>query len=174
MKTKIKIIFLTSFFISIIFCERVYPPPWPSNPQGHSNLEIKTERVFYYWKINETKYINGSLNNNTTNIYYSQLGDAFWGAPEQEPLLIADNSGGCIEKYDEKNKTWKRVKILCILAEGANFVKIDSSKQYSIEVLLSSKTGQGRFRIRIDYYDEENPNENSILYKDYSNVFEIR
>ena len=104
------------------------------------------------------------------------MGDGF-GSSEQEQLYIAGNSEGYIEKYTESDKSWNEIDIRLLLIEGSRFVPIKPSVVYSIYVHLSKSIDEnetGKYRIRIDYYDFENPDSSVVPFQDYSNTFEIQ
>ena len=140
-------------------------------------LSIKTEKNIYIWQLSESRkrlHIKGTLENISKNIYYSKLGDYFNAASEQDPLMIAGDSGGHLEKYNEVNSSWYELNILGTLIEGSKFVCIKPSKTYSIDVLLfinKDEEEKGTYRFRIDYYGQK---PFILPYKAYSNTFEIK
>ncbi len=148
---------------------------------GYGALSIKTEKYIYVWQQSEFSkkvlYIHSTLENRSTNIYYSKVGDFFNSASEQDLLFIAENSAGYLEKYNELDNLWYEVKnILPPLIEGSRFVSIKQFKLYSIHASLYIKKDEeekGIYRFRIDYYDDENLEASTLPYKDYSNTFEI-
>ena len=149
-------------------------------PEGHGILTIKTNESIYTWEEIESMkevIIQGTLRNNSIKAYYSRLGDFYNSSSEQGQLLLADNSDGCIEKYDESNNTWHQTNILAVLIEGSRIIRIKPSEQYSVygHLLINrDKLEIGEYRIRIDYYEEMSPDSNSIPYHEYSNVFELK
>jgi hypothetical protein len=111
MSSKLELSFILLVLFAV-FCARDKSPfyPLPSD-NGYNHLSIKTEKSTYTWQQSESAkilIIQGTLENNSSNIYYSNLGD-FYGGSEQEQLLIADNSAGNIEKYNEMNNEWNEL-----------------------------------------------------------------
>ena len=144
-------------------------------------LFIKTYKDIYTWQSSESGkviHIQGTLKNISKNRYYSKVGDRYNSASEQDLLLIAENSAGSIEKYNEVDNLWYEVKnVLALLIEGSKFVSIKPPLLYYIYADLSIKENEeekGIYRFRIDYYDNENPDSNTLPYWSYSNTFEIK
>jgi hypothetical protein len=181
MKSQITLLVLFAIWLTSCICTR---EKWSFNPanvsasQGH--LIIKTDQRVYQWNPNEDRkqvIIQGTLRNNSAEIFYSRLGDYYESSSAQGKLFIADNSAGYIEKYDPANGSWKRVQILLLMIEGPRMTALSNGMSYAIYAHLSienNRTEKGLYRIRIDYYREETPTESSLLYHDYSNVFELR
>ena len=147
--------------------------------EGYKKLFINTDTTIYTWQQGESKdfiIIQGTLTNESDSIFYSRLGDGF-GPSEQEQLFIACNSEGYIEKYNESDKSWNEKDLCLYLIEGSRFVSVRPSQDYSIFGHLAKNRDEnetGIYRIRIDYYDIENPDSIATPYHDYSNSFEIK
>lgn len=146
---------------------------------GYKKLSIKTNATSYTWQQGESKdfiSIQGTIINDSDATYYSRLGDGF-GPPEPDLLYIAAYSGGYIEKYSESEKIWMERELKSILIEGVRVVPIKPSQDYSIFGPLTKSREEdetGTYRIRIDYYDIENPDSTVIPFQDFSNTFEIK
>lgn len=153
----------------------------PVNSNEYGALFIRTENEIYEWQYGDDEIkkrivIQGVLENISGNIYYSKVGDGFNAADEQDPLHIADNSAGYLEKYDEKNNSWNEVKLLGFLIEGSRYISMKPSKTYTIHAYLSiglDKEEKGIYRFRIDYYNKGNPDDTVVPFSDYSNTFRI-
>ena len=161
-----------------LICDCGKNPIAPYDEYG--KLSIKTEKDIYTWNLiigefTRTIHINGTLENISTINYYSKMGEVN-GPFEQEPLYIAGNSAGYLEKYNEVDSSWYEINILRSLIGGSKFVFIRPSKLYRIYSILSLEKDEeekGKYRFRIDYYDDENLEASTLPYKDYSNTFEI-
>ena len=147
--------------------------------EGYNKLSIITDTTTYTWQQGESKdfiIIQGTLTNESDSIFYSRLGDGF-GPSEQEQLFIACNSEGYIEKYSESDKSWNEKDLCLYLIEGSRFVPVRPSQDYSIFGHLAKNRDEieiGIYRIRIDYYDIENPDSIATPFHDYSNTFDIQ
>lgn len=167
--------------LMFIFCTKEKNPLSPTSNLGHSKLSLQTDKTTYSWQPNEENriiVIQGELQNNSTETYYSQVGDAF-AIGESDLLLFAENSASCLEKFDESENKWCEIHLLGILIEGSKFVPLYPSKTYSINATLfivhdKYKQEVGKFRLRIDYYDSPNDVGKVNPYSDYSNSFEIK
>ena len=158
----------TEFYISTFVSEERY-----------KKLSINTDTTTYTWQQGESKdfiSIQGTISNESDTIFYSRLGDGF-GPLEQERLYIASGSDGYIEKYRNSDKSWNERELRSTLIEGLRIVPIKPSQDYSINSYLTKSKDEdetGIYRIRIDYYDIENPDFTVISFQDYSNTFEIK
>ncbi len=174
------ILVIAAFMLSTLFCTGDMNPvdSLPTNI-GNDKLYIRTDENAYSWKQSESRLIiiiQGSLENKSEVTYYSKTGDGY-GPPEQDQLFFAENSAGKIEKYNQSDNSWYETNILGFLIEGSRFVPLNSSKVYSIYAHLTinkDREEKGKYRLRIDYYDNINPKNNSKPFKDYSNTFLIR
>ena len=153
----------------------------PVSYNGYGAISIKTEKSTYIWQQEESNkvlHINSILENSSKSIYYSNVGDGYNSESEQDFLFIAGNSAGCLEKYDAANDLWYEAKnLLGFLYEGSKFVFIKPSKKYSLRASLHIKNDaeeKGKYRFRIDYYNNVNQDVNAIPLRDYSNTFLIK
>jgi len=144
---------------------------------GSGKLTIKTDQIIYLWQQSEKNkliVIQGELQNNSTKIYYSKVGDSWGGA---ELLLFAINSAGRLEKLNTSDNKWYESELLGMLIEGPKFIPVEPSKNYAINATLyadCNKEETGKFRLRIDYYNSADKAEETAPFCDYSNIFEIR
>ena len=178
MRTKLKII---PYFILLflVFCSEDNNPINTSvSESGYKKLSINTDTTTYTWQDGESKdyiIIQGTISNESDTIFYSRLGDGF-GPLEQEQLIIACNSEGYIEKYNESDNSWNEKDICLYLIEGSRFVPVKPSQVYSFISHLEKSSDEnetGKYRIRIDYYNIENPDSILTPFHDYSNTFEL-
>ncbi|MCH7886668.1 MAG: hypothetical protein IIA58_01750 [Candidatus Marinimicrobia bacterium] len=158
----------TEFYITTLVSE-----------EGYKKLYINTDTTTYTWQQGESKdyiFIRGTITNESDSTFYSRLGDGF-GPSEPEELVIACNSWGYIEKFNESDNLWKESDICLFLIEGSKIVPVKPSQVYSIYSDLAKNRDEnetGIYRIRIDYYDIENPDSIATPFHDYSNLFEIK
>jgi len=151
----------------------------PVFEEGYKILSINTDTTTYTWQQGESKdfiFIRGTITNESDSIFYSRLGDGF-GPSKPEELFIACNSWGYIEKFNESDNLWKESDICLFLIEGSKIVPVKPSQVYSIYSDLAKNRDEnetGIYRIRIDYYDIENPDSIATPFHDYSNSFEIK
>lgn len=184
MRTKLKII---PYFILLflVFCSKDNNPinttvsDTTVSEDKYNKLSITTDTTTYTWQQGESHdhiIIQGAISNESDTVFYSRLGDGF-ALFEQERLYIASFSDGYIEKHSESDNSWKEREFLAPLFEGVRVVSIRPSKDYSISGLLSKSRDEsetGKYRIRIDYYDIENPDSTVTPFHDYSNTFELQ
>lgn len=179
MKTKFRYV----FFILLLFVVHCSEDKIPVKDEyrletGYGKLLIDTDSTTYSWRKGETRdyvFVGGTIENQSDTTFYSRLGDGF-GPPEQEELSIAANSEGYVEKYDESHDSWFEIDVLPLLIEGSRFVPIKPSKDYTIHAPLekdSDEDEMGTYRIRVNYYEVENPDSTISPFQDFSNVFEI-
>jgi len=149
------------------------------NIDGFGQFIISTDTTVYTWQSSESKddiNIFGTLHNESDVVYYTQMGD-FYGLDHQIELLIAGNSTGYIEKYNEADKSWNEVELPLSLIEGAKYVPVRPENIYRLYGHLTKDKDieeTGIYRIRIDYYNEKEPSNSETPYRDYSNTFEIQ
>lgn len=179
MRTKLRII---PCFILLLFsfCSKDDNPIVASaSDEEYNKLSINTDSTIYTWQEDESKnyiYIQGTISNGSDTVFYSRIGDGF-GPLEQELLYIASFSDGYIEKYSESDDFWKERELNFFLQEGVRVVPIRPSQDYSILCRLSKNIDEdetGKYRIRIEYYDINNPDSTVIPFLDYSNTFELQ
>lgn len=145
----------------------------------YGKLNIKTDKELYYWLQSEENRIigiEGELQNRSTKIYYSRVGD-YWG--QTDLVLFAQNSAGRLEKLDEDDYKWNEIELLGMIIEGSKFIPIEPSKNYTIYAHLyvdndKYKDETGKYRLRIDYFNSIEEAEEATPFSDYSNIFEIR
>ena len=172
------------FVIIILFIVRCTDDENPINAPGsdheYDKLSINTEKDVYSWKQEESKdyiIIQGQLENKSDSIFYSRLGDWYNSLSEQKELLIAGNSAGYIEKYNESDNLWHEINILALLIEGSKFVPVKPLLIYSIygHLIKDNDTEEkGKYRLRVDYYEHEHPDSAVSPFQDYSNTFRIQ
>lgn len=145
----------------------------------YGKLNIKTDKEIYFWRQSEENriiVIEGELQNRSTKIYYSRVGD-YWGPTDL--VLFAQNSAGRLEKLDEYGYKWNEIYLLGMLIEGSKFIPIEPTKNYTIYAHLyidndKYKDETGKYRLRIDYFNSVEEAEEATPFSDYSNIFEIR
>ncbi len=174
------IIFIFVMILQLLYCNKDKNPVNPiPNTGGAGNLILMTQKTNYSWKQSESNFIiiiEGTLKNKSSDTYYSHIGDGF-GPAEQDRIIFAANSAGRIEKYDELDKKWKEINILGLLIEGSKAIPIKSSTNYAIHAHLSRKIDQvehGKYKLRIEYHDNPELRNTEMIYRDYSNIFEIK
>ena len=142
----------------------------------YGKLTIKTDQLRYSWQQSEGNkiiVIQGELDNNSTKTYYSKVGD-FWGG--NKFLLFAQNSAGRLEKLNISDNKWYEAELLGMIIEGSKFTPIEPSGNYNINATLYSDNDteeMGKYRLRIDYYHSTVGTDETVPFRDYSNIFEI-
>lgn len=145
----------------------------------YGELHIKTDKEIYYWRQSEENRIigiEGELQNRSTRIYYSRVGD-YWGRTDL--VLFAQNSAGRLEKLDNSDYKWYETELLGMIIEGSKFIPIEPTKNYAIHAHLyidndKYKDETGKYRLRIDYFNSIEEAKEATPFSDYSNTFEIR
>ena len=180
MSTNLKILFAIIFLFIVQCSDDENPINASSSGNEYGKLSINTDKDVYSWQQGESKdyiIIQGQLENKSDSIFYSRLGDWYNSQSEQKELLIAGNSAGYIEKYNESDNLWYEINILALLIEGSKFVPIKPLLIYSIygHLIKDNDTEEkGKYRLRIDYYEYEHPDSALSPFQDYSNTFEIK
>lgn len=176
---KLSILFLLLFVISCSEDDNPVDTPDPVPEVAYEKLSITTDSQIYTWyQDGEVTYITikGTVANESETIFYSSLGE-FMLLGEQNQLLIAKNSHGYYEKYNESNETWEETDLGGMLIEGTKFVPVKPTENYSLLGTIfegDSEFESGTHRIRIDYYDTDSPDSGATPYFDYSNSFNLQ
>ncbi len=174
------IFFIFTIIFQLLSCTRdKNPVNPPSNLDGEGKMILKTEKNIYSWQQSESIFtitIEGTLQNISTNTYYSHIGDGY-GPSEQDFLLFVKYSAGWIEKYNELDTSWTETDLLGLLIEGSKTIPIKPAKNYTFYAHLNRRSDEieiGKYRLRIEYHDNFDLKNNEMIYRDYSNVFEIK
>jgi hypothetical protein len=177
-KMKFNICLITILVINLLFCTKNDNPVKPNQIQeGNGNLLINIIPDAYSWSTvdsGEVLYLSSNLTNLSDDVYYSRVGDRFNAALDQDHLSIASNTNAFIEMHNNDNATWEIVNC-AVLIEGSRFVSIIPNKTYTLDGCIPhNQIYTGKFRIRIDYYNNIEPTTSDTVFKDYSNTFTIK
>jgi hypothetical protein len=154
----------------------------PPDGIGADFLTISTDATSYRWqpdgeeKDRKNVFIEGNLINDSNTMYYARVGDGF-GGPIQTHILVAANSQAQIEYYNQSKEIWEASDLMAVLIEGSRMIQIAPSQSYSIHahlIIREPDSISGWFRIRIDYFVVEDPDEKATIYTDYSNEFFVK
>lgn len=143
---------------------------------GAGNLEIVTERQQYSWHADDlgaSRLVRATLVNKSDQTFYAILGDAMIGSLDQEDLHVAYGSHGRLEQLQTAD-SWRALPS-GILIEGVRFIALRPRQSYRLLTHLHALQGNetGTFRIRVEYFDQIDPPEDTAPRLDYSNVFTI-
>ncbi|HPG38619.1 MAG TPA: hypothetical protein PLP19_12270 [bacterium] len=174
-----EILFLSALIICLSCAQDKNPLESPPVAAGDGYFVIKTEKTDFSWELGESSYyvqVNGSIRNTGDQVFYSRIGDAY-NMADSMLFHITGNSGGQVEKFNSAAKSWEKCEIIGLAYEGTKYVPIIPGNTYFYSALLSINTGEnkvtGSFRIVLDYCPEKKPGDNTLFYRDYSNVFTI-
>ena len=179
MKTALKLTMLFLLLFAVSCSEDDNPVDTPAPEVAYNKLSITTKSPIYTWQQDESHdyiTVQGTVINESETIFYSSLGE-FMLLGEQDKLFIAGNSHGSFEKYNESNDSWEESDLGGMLIEGSRVVPVKPSKDYTMDGFLSKNSDDivtGTYRIRIDYYDVENPDSDATPFYDYSNSFTLQ
>jgi hypothetical protein len=158
--------------------DKIYSPVFSVSgyDDAAGNLEITTQKVEYTWgpeDLGASRQIEATVFNHSVRTYYARLGDGFNSSIDQEILFIAEGSGGSIERYGSEG-TW-RVMPRSLLVEGTRFVTLRPQKAYRLQAYLGSWRGDevGQFRIKVEYFERNEPPPGTTPKVDYSHAFTI-
>ncbi|MEP7346872.1 MAG: hypothetical protein ABI877_16485, partial [Gemmatimonadaceae bacterium] len=101
---------------------------------------------------------------------YANVGDAFNGAQEQDPLVTSSNSDAIVEGKNSYD-VWSPLD-QGIMVEGTKYVAIKGGKTYRLLSTINAPSFRGKARIRVRY--STTPDASGTIAVDYSNVFEVR
>ncbi|MGH7449811.1 MAG: hypothetical protein ACRENG_00545 [bacterium] len=140
------------------------------------NLEIRAQKVEYTWgpeDLGASRQIEATVFNHSDRTYYAMLGDGFNSSLDQETLFVAEGSGGFVER-DESEGSWRAMP-RSMLFEGTRFVALRPQKTYRLLAYLGLWRGNetGQFRIKVEYFDRNDPPQGTNPKVDYSYAFTI-
>ncbi|MCI0696172.1 hypothetical protein L0337_29740 [candidate division KSB1 bacterium] len=140
------------------------------------NLEIRAQKVEYTWgpeDLGASRQIEATVFNHSERTYYAMLGDGFNSSLDQETLFVAEGTGGFIE-LNESEGSWRAMP-RSLLFEGTRFVALRPQKTYRLLADLGAWRGNetGQFRIKVEYFDRNDPPPGTTPKVDYSHAFTI-
>jgi hypothetical protein len=157
---------------------KIYSPVF--SVTGYENaagiLEISAQKVEYTWgseDLGASRQIEATVFNHSDRAYYARLGDGFNSSLDQEILFVAEGTGGFIER-NKSDDSWRAMP-RGMLIEGTRFVALRPQKSYRLLAYLGSWQGNetGQFRIKIEYFDRNDPPPGTAPKVDYSHAFTI-
>ena len=141
-----------------------------SNEVNANGLSVVTEKTSY--SVAELSPGNVGVRATLTaardKAYYSNLGDAFNGAVDQNPLYVAEGSDGILER--QSGDSWVKASS-GILVEGVREVVLTPGKSYSLFASVSPPIQAGTYRLTV-YVRESPGGERALAVR--SATFEVR
>jgi hypothetical protein len=114
--------------------------------------------------------LEATLFNSTNRMLYANVGDAFNGADEQNPLVTTAGSDAVVEGKNSYG-VWSPLD-QGVMVEGTKYVTLKPGTTYRLISIIGAPTFRGQARIRVRY--STTPDATGTISVDYSNVFEVQ
>ena len=157
---------------SILACSSSHDPVSVANQLTAGDVAISVDRTSLTWDEASTDGIRGTVRNTSDHVVYSNVGDAFNAAIEQDPLLIVDYSDGAVERQVSAS-TWTHVST-AVAIEGTRFVALQPGATYHFIANVTGTPHAGTHRISLSYRSTINDEEHATFATTHSPGFEIR
>jgi hypothetical protein len=143
-----------------------------ANQFAAGTVVITVDKATYTWDEASTAGVRGTIQNTSDRTVYSNIGDAFNGSMEQDPVLIAHGSDGTVERQVGAD-AWVRSET-AIAIEGTRFVMLRPGQAYHFIAPLAGTPRTGTHRIAVAYRSTINDEERATVGTGRSASFEIR
>jgi hypothetical protein len=165
----------TLTMLGSISCSREFDllgPEAPSAPDGF--LTIRTEKESYTLsEVFVAGFIRASLVNRTDRLFHSTLGDGFNAAVEQPDLYVAEGSHAFLERWTVPHG-WRSVP-RGLLIEGVRTIEIHPKGSYGLIAFYGHQVWTiGRYRLRVEIFDDAEIRPGDVAHQEYSSTFTIR
>lgn len=134
------------------------------------NLVIQTRQDAVSWGALSSTGAEATIYNASSSTFYTNIGDAFNGADEQDPLLTSAGSDAVVQ-IRASDGAWIDA-TESVLIEGTKYVKLKPGKRYRLLGFASGPVYSGPARIQLDYRDR--PSTSGMAFTDYSNIFTVQ
>lgn len=146
-------------------------------------LIIRLDSSAYIWKTNpfnesiKSIEIRGTIRSNSTGIFYLKLKDSYNNDNFDYQFMLGENTAASIEKFNPNENTWTIIHIFDTIYSEPKPISIVPTIDYKFIGGLFTKSDvveKGIYRLRIDYFNNQDTDQASALYYDFSDDFELK